>query len=113
MADGFEVRDERRKPRHAIVYESDWNTPRFRLLTPAARCLYVTLAMYAGHGDSRCAWPKAISLSEVTGFSERTIYNLVRQLRALGYIRVGKKRFGLSRVSVYSLLSPPPNPPGS
>lgn len=107
--DEIEVRDERRKPRHAIVYYEDWNTARFRSLTPAARLLYVELAMYAGGGE-RASWLKAQTLADDLGFSPRTIYNLVRDLKRNGYVKVGKKRFGLSRVSVYTLLSPPSYP---
>ena len=55
--------------------------------------------------------PRHVRRSAVTGFADGTIYNLIGQLKALGFVKVGKKRFGLKRISVYTLTSPPAYPP--
>jgi DNA-binding MarR family transcriptional regulator len=102
----FEVRDERRVPRHGIVWADDWDTPRFRLLTMAQRVVYVTLTVYAagGRGD---VWPKQATIAQTTGLTLRAVEKAIDRLAQLGYVRVTRQPTGLRRRNVYTLLSPP------
>ncbi len=43
----FEVSDQR-KGRFGVVHLTDWDSNRFRGLTAAQRCVYVTLCMFVG-----------------------------------------------------------------
>lgn len=106
----FEVRDERRVPRHGIVWADDWDSPRFRLLTMAQRVVYVTLTTYAtgGRGD---VWPKQATIATTVGLTLRAVEKAIERLSELGYVRVTRQSSGPKRRNIYTLLSPPREPP--
>lgn len=103
----IEVRDERRTPRHGVVWADDWDTPRFRQLSPAQRCIYVTLTTYAAGGRGE-VWPKQATIAAVTGFTVRAVEKGIARLVELGFLRVSRQETGLKRRNIYTLLSPPP-----
>lgn len=108
--DEFMVED-RRGGRHGIVWKDEWDSPRFRLLSPVQRCVYVTLTQYVGASTGQC-WPKVSTLMGVVGCGESTVRHAISQLKALGYLTVGKVSMGQrKRVNLYTLRSPPPFPP--
>jgi DNA-binding MarR family transcriptional regulator len=111
MADtGIEVRDERRTPRHGIVWAEDWDTDRFRLLSHAQARVYVTLTLYAvsGRGD---VWPKQATIAATVGLTLRAVEKAIERLAELGYVRVTRQPGGTRRRNVYTLLSPPKEAP--
>lgn len=108
--DPIEVRDERRTPRHGIVWAEDWDTDRFRLLSHAQRSVYTTLTLYAtsGRGD---VWPKQATIATVTGLTLRAVEKAIERLSELGYVRVTRQTGGTRRRNIYTLLSPPKEVP--
>ena len=105
----FQVIDKRRS-RFAAIYAAEWDTDRFRTLSPTTRVVYVSLCLFAGATTHQC-WPKVRRLEGMTGLSERTVRRSISKLAALGYIVVGKVQLKRKRINVYTLLSPPEYPP--
>ncbi len=108
MADdgSIEVQDGRRTPRHGIIWAEDWDAPRFRLLSPIQRCVYVTLVTYASGGRGE-VWPKQATIAGVVGITLRATEKAIARLAELGYLRVTRQAGGTRRRNVYTLLSPP------
>ena len=99
--------------RHGVIYAHVWQSDRFRLLTPAQRCVYVSLAIYAHRVTRRC-FPKQKTLAYDTGLSERAVERAIQRLRDLGFIEVERRRAGRKRINEYTLVLkplPPPPPP--
>jgi hypothetical protein len=96
--------------RFGLVYVDDWDTPRFRLLSPWARVTYVTLLTFVNpaHGQ---AYPKQRRLCGIIGASESTLRRALRELTDLGYVSTVVTRQGFRSRNVYTILSPPPYPP--
>lgn len=104
------VRDGRQAPRHGVVWAEDWDSDRFRLLSPAQRNVYVTLTLYAagGRGD---VWPKQSTIAQVNGITLRAVEGAIARLVELGYLRITRAATGTRRRNVYTLLSPPREAP--
>ncbi|WP_223538696.1 helix-turn-helix domain-containing protein [Pseudomonas sp. BF-R-12] len=64
--------------------------PKASLENPAARHVLLCLANYAG-SDGRGAFPSALTLSNDTGLSERTVRSKLDELEALGLIKEGNQ----------------------
>ncbi len=105
MSETFEVRDRRTRPRHALIWASDWDSDRFRRLSTAQRCVYVTLALYAQAGRGE-VWPKQDSIATTTGLTTRSVGSAIKALVDLGYVEVSRQSSGPKRRNVYTLLTP-------
>jgi len=104
--------DRRRTPRHGIVWADEWDTPRFRLLTPIQRCLYITITQYAGRTTGAC-WPKQATLARIVACDIRTVERGIKRLVQLEYLTVVREEHGARRVNTYTLCSPPATVPGA
>lgn len=100
---------DRRKARFAVVYESDWDHPRMRALSPSFRCVYVTLCLHAAKGSGQC-WPKVEAMQDILGFCESTCRKAIAALAEAGFIEIGKVQLKRRRINVYTLVTPPPWP---
>jgi len=102
QADEFEVSD-RRKNRYGVIQMTDWDTDEFRSLTPAHRCVYVTLCMYVGRYTQQC-YPKIASIMQVTGISRATVFRALSELERVGLVERSKRFINPARkVNLYIL----------
>lgn len=100
--DEFEVQDKRRGS-FGVVNRSDWDCEIFRSLTPAHRCVYVTLCLFAGRYTQEC-FPKVSTLCKVTGFSRATVFRALSELERTNKIARSKRFINPARrVNLYIL----------
>ena len=98
----FQVQDKRRGS-FGVVNRSDWDCESFRDLTPAHRCVYVTLCMFAGRYTQEC-FPKVSTICNVTGFSRATVFRALAELERIGKIARSKRFINRARrVNLYIL----------
>ncbi len=98
-----------RPGRFGAVYADDFDTPRFRLLSPVQRCIFVALTTYAGRFTDEC-WPSEERLASIVGVHRVTVSKAIARLEELGYLSIVVEQTGHWRHNRYTLLSPPAAP---
>jgi DNA-binding MarR family transcriptional regulator len=101
--DEFAVED-KRKDSFGVVRMSDVDSNRYRRLTPAQRCVYVSLCLFAGRYTGKC-YPKVKTLCRITGFSRATVFRALATLESAAFIERSKRFFSSARkVNLYTIL---------
>ena len=93
-----------RKRRFGIVHLDDFDSDRFRSLSPSHRLIYVSLCMFVGRQTGTC-YPKISRLARMTGFSRSTIFRALNKLESLEFVERQKLHLSKARrINLYTLL---------